>query len=453
MGWSFRKSKSFGPFRLNFSNSGLGVSFGVKGASINVSKRGTYVNLGSNGIYYRQKMGGIKNTKSHIIPVNEPPDSSDAFHTITTHDVEKVTDVDSRAFVDELESKASRVSLFNWLGIWPSIILYFYAASFANDVVREETTYKNVFTINRRSVFIRSGATTESDVISKAILGDQFTIANIDSPKWVNIYLDQSHVRTGFVRTDMGERSQIVDSVIKITRSEDQPLLKYGYVFLVLLLGVWCICLRHIDRKRKTVEIYYTVDEEIGRLHEKFLQYFKEFSTSIKIWQQLNVKGVDDVKYHGGASTVVSRIVVKEVSLHKLPSPFLKTNVSIPCITLRNIELYFFPERLIVKRGNSFGAVFYKNVIIEKSEVRFIESETLPPDATVIDHTWKYLNKSGGPDRRFSGNRQLPICRYSEYSFKSDGGLFEIIMTSKTGAMDEFAVFLNLIGGYQKRLN
>jgi hypothetical protein len=58
MGWSFRKSKSVGPLRLNFSKSGVGVSTGVKGARISFGSRGTYVNLGRNGIYYRKKIGG-----------------------------------------------------------------------------------------------------------------------------------------------------------------------------------------------------------------------------------------------------------------------------------------------------------------------------------------------------------------------------------------------------------
>lgn len=58
MGFYFRKSKSFGPIRLNMSKSGLGVSTGVKGARLSFGPRGTYVNLGRNGIYYRKKIGG-----------------------------------------------------------------------------------------------------------------------------------------------------------------------------------------------------------------------------------------------------------------------------------------------------------------------------------------------------------------------------------------------------------
>jgi hypothetical protein len=40
MGWSFRRSKSFGLFKLNFSKSGIGYSFGVKGARIDINAKG-----------------------------------------------------------------------------------------------------------------------------------------------------------------------------------------------------------------------------------------------------------------------------------------------------------------------------------------------------------------------------------------------------------------------------
>lgn len=63
MGFYFRKSKSFGPFRLNLSKSGLGLSTGIKGARLSFGPRGTYVNMGSSGLYYRKKLGGKKHAK------------------------------------------------------------------------------------------------------------------------------------------------------------------------------------------------------------------------------------------------------------------------------------------------------------------------------------------------------------------------------------------------------
>jgi hypothetical protein len=59
MGWSFRRSKSFGLFRFNFSKSGMGVSFGVPGARIGINSKGKkYVRGGvpGTGLYYQQTL-------------------------------------------------------------------------------------------------------------------------------------------------------------------------------------------------------------------------------------------------------------------------------------------------------------------------------------------------------------------------------------------------------------
>ena len=56
MSFHFRKSVKIGPFRLNFSKSGIGVSAGVPGARISTGPRGTYIHMGRNGFYYRKKL-------------------------------------------------------------------------------------------------------------------------------------------------------------------------------------------------------------------------------------------------------------------------------------------------------------------------------------------------------------------------------------------------------------
>jgi hypothetical protein len=63
VGFYFRKSKKFGPFRLNLSKSGIGVSAGVKGFRVSTGPRGTYLNAGRKGLYYRTKLSG-KNPRS-----------------------------------------------------------------------------------------------------------------------------------------------------------------------------------------------------------------------------------------------------------------------------------------------------------------------------------------------------------------------------------------------------
>jgi S-DNA-T family DNA segregation ATPase FtsK/SpoIIIE len=56
MGFFLRKSIKFGPFRINLSKSGIGVSGGVKGARISARPRGGQLNLGRKGLYYRKQL-------------------------------------------------------------------------------------------------------------------------------------------------------------------------------------------------------------------------------------------------------------------------------------------------------------------------------------------------------------------------------------------------------------
>ena len=64
--------------------------------------------------------------------------------------------------------------------------------------------------------------------------------------------------------------------------------------------------------------------------------------------------------------------------------------------------------------GSVVASVDYKDIEIKFSEQRFVEEEKLPKDAEVIDYTWKYVNKNGQPDKRYSNNRRLPICLYGK---------------------------------------
>jgi hypothetical protein len=61
MGFFFRKSINIGPFRINFSKSGVGVSIGLPGARVGKTATGkTYVSGGTPGtcLGYRKYLGG-----------------------------------------------------------------------------------------------------------------------------------------------------------------------------------------------------------------------------------------------------------------------------------------------------------------------------------------------------------------------------------------------------------
>jgi hypothetical protein len=110
-----------------------------------------------------------------------------------------------------------------------------------------------------------------------------------------------------------------------------------------------------------------------------------------------------------------------------------------PLIRFGRQSVYFFPDAAFVIDGKQVGAISYDNISIQGEGFSFIEEETVPADAKVIRQTWKYLNKSGGPDRRFSNNYQIPVCRYELAQFSSSSGLNELLEFSRTGVLEPFA--------------
>jgi hypothetical protein len=76
---------------------------------------------------------------------------------------------------------------------------------------------------------------------------------------------------------------------------------------------------------------------------------------------------------------------------------------------------------------------------VEQRVTRFIEDENVPPDATVVHRTWRYVNKSGGPDRRFNNNVQLPVVQYGALILMSSRGLNIHLNTSNAQESLAFA--------------
>jgi hypothetical protein len=117
----------------------------------------------------------------------------------------------------------------------------------------------------------------------------------------------------------------------------------------------------------------------------------------------------------------------------------VKANIDVPLIPAGRQMLAFMPDRLLVFDNVGVGAIGYQELRIECAETRFIEDEALAGDATVVGKTWQYVNKKGGPDRRFKNNRELPICIYDQVSISSSSGVNEIIQLSRRGVSNAFA--------------
>ena len=114
--------------------------------------------------------------------------------------------------------------------------------------------------------------------------------------------------------------------------------------------------------------------------------------------------------------------------------PRVETNVAVPLLNIGSTQLFFLPDVILCLQSGNFGAISYPDFRVEQSATRFIEDGHLPGDADVVDRTWRYVNKNGGPDRRFNNNVQLPVVQYGVLVLTSSRGLNIHLQTSSTKA-------------------
>lgn len=206
-------------------------------------------------------------------------------------------------------------------------------------------------------------------------------------------------------------------------------------VTLVVGLALAYIAFSH-DTLAKTVVLFYDFDPEMEEAYGQLHSAAEKIAGCAATWHIEAQGNVHDRKYHAGASSLVRR---KSTFIRKAEPPYVKSNIETIAIGVGRQTLHFFPDRVLIYDSNGVGAVGYQELSINVKPSRFIEDGTPPRDAKVVDRTWKYVNKSGGPDRRFKDNRELPICLYDEISLSSQTGLNEILQISRCDIAGAFA--------------
>ncbi|XLZ71476.1 DUF4236 domain-containing protein [Massilia sp. SR12] len=215
-------------------------------------------------------------------------------------------------------------------------------------------------------------------------------------------------------------------------------------LWLTGLAGMIAIYMAHSrDALEKTVVLFYEFDANMEAAYAQLHDAASQLANSAATWHIEASGKVHDRKYHAGASNLVRR---KNTSIRVVEPPYVKTNIETVAIGVGRQTLHFFPDRVLVYDTNGVGAVGYAELAIGVSSTQFIESDAVPRDAEVVGRTWRFVNKSGGPDRRFKENKELPVCRYEEIAMSSPSGLNEVIQISRCGGGDVFAQAVSFLG-------
>jgi hypothetical protein len=115
-----RKSVSAGPFRFNFSGSGIGMSVGVKGLRIGTGPRGNYIHMGRGGLDYRATLGGGKRQSwaGQITPMPDLSRSGSGQATqIETGNVTEMVPSTGSDLLEQINKKMAPWRVWPWV-LW-----------------------------------------------------------------------------------------------------------------------------------------------------------------------------------------------------------------------------------------------------------------------------------------------------------------------------------------------
>lgn len=212
---------------------------------------------------------------------------------------------------------------------------------------------------------------------------------------------------------------------------------------LLLLIGI--VVVYEYDQLKKTVVLMYELDGPTLESYQKLFTAVNELARCGCVWHVTAQGQVYDPKYHAGAGQLING---RRLSVSYRNPPYVTTNLSVPYLPFNQHSMYLLPDRILVYALNGVGAVDYDSLKLFASPTRFIEEGTVPHDAKVIDHTWRYVNKSGGPDRRFNNNRQIPICQYEELQITSPTGVSELLQLSRLGVSEHLeSAIMSVVAG------
>ena len=158
------------------------------------------------------------------------------------------------------------------------------------------------------------------------------------------------------------------------------------------------------------VRLEYRMDQNWRNYANTRMAPFTYMSKSKRLWEVTSSSGGYDRKYNAGCSVQIQR---KDVRVeYSVPFPF-KPNVKAYTLYLPDLKFVFLPDCIYVINGSACSAIHYEHVKWVMNMTRFVESKA-PEDSQVVDRTWQYVNKKGGPDRRFSYNPMFVVCSYGE---------------------------------------
>jgi len=156
------------------------------------------------------------------------------------------------------------------------------------------------------------------------------------------------------------------------------------------------------------------LNQEKLKSYENLCKTFEKMMESNKMWEETSSASVLTAK-----SPMVRTVDRKAIKMNVGVFDYIKSDYDIPMIIFNSgLNLYLYPNFIITAESTTeFEIYSWDQIMCEDGYCEFVESFIPPTDSKKIRTTYKYVNKDGGPDRRYSNNPTYPVMEYRNLIF------------------------------------
>ncbi len=237
----------------------------------------------------------------------------------------------------------------------------------------------------------------------------------------------------------------------KILKNEIS-IIQIKFLFLVLLYLLWGFLHKwysqyYLESKWMLVELKWVEKDSYVKLDVKFddrskeiycrlIASFKELITCKKIWDITSTQDNDWVKDRSWANKILKR---KKTSIYLSSLDEIQTEwETLKFVNKNGGDIFLYPSHVVINYGKKIDIFDIRKLQISYFPDRIIEEEKVPSDTRIIDHTWRYVNKSEWPDKRYSNNKKIPIVEYGKLCLDSETWLYEEFVFSDFTKLNKF---------------
>lgn len=203
------------------------------------------------------------------------------------------------------------------------------------------------------------------------------------------------------------------------------------------------------DEALNFLSLDYVIDESVEEKYLELKAAFAQAAQVDKIWdinrQEQNNRAQTRSKASHTLRRVETTFCTADVEHVICNEPGLKLD------NRNGADIYLYPSFVVFyQQPGQFAAIPYADLEVTFMAVPFIEESKVPRDATVIERTWKKVNKDGSRDKRFKENYQIPVAKYGELGLRHRSGIVERFQLSN---YDAARVLYERLVAYQEEID